>query len=85
MYRIAKEAVHKAWADMYVGRKQKKRNFRRLWNIRINAACRINGVTYSKFIHGLKQNNIELDRKVLSELGRTNPEAFKKLTEKVKE
>lgn len=83
-YRLAREAVHHAWANAYVGRKQKKRNFRALWNIQINAACRQNDLSYSKFIHGLKKNNIELDRKVLSELARNNPEIFKGLTEKVK-
>jgi len=84
VYRLAKEAVHHAWANSYVGRKQKKRNFRRLWNIQINAASRENGLSYSKFIHGLKQNNIELDRKVLSELARENPRVFKELVEKIK-
>lgn len=84
VYRLAKDAVHHAWANSYVGRKQKKRNFRSLWNIQINAACRQNDLSYSKFIHGLKENKIELDRKVLSELARNNPEVFKELTEKVK-
>jgi len=84
VYRLAKEAVHHAWANSYVGRKQKKRNFRRLWNIQINAACREQGLSYSKFIYGLKQNNIELDRKVLSELARENPRAFKELVGKIK-
>jgi len=85
VYRLAKEAVHHAWANSYVGRKQKKRNFRQLWNIQINAATRENGLSYSKFIHGLKQNNIDLDRKTLSHLARNNPEIFKHLTEKVKD
>lgn len=84
VYRLAKQAVHLAWADSYIGRKQKKRNFRALWNIQINAACREHGLSYSKFIHGLNQNNIELDRKVLAELARTNPEVFKNLVEKIK-
>lgn len=83
VYRIAKEAVHDKWVYAYIGRKQKKRNMRALWNIQINAACREHGFSYSKFIHALKKNNIELDRKVLAELGRTNPEVFKELTEKV--
>ncbi|MFY9457818.1 MAG: 50S ribosomal protein L20 [Candidatus Spechtbacterales bacterium] len=83
VYRLAREAVHHAWANSYVGRKQKKRDMRSLWNIQINAACRKNDLSYSKFIHGLKQNNIELDRKVLSELARNNPEIFKELTEKI--
>jgi len=84
VYRIAKEAIHDKWVYAYIGRKQKKRNMRSLWNIQINAACRMNGITYSRFIHGLKKNNIELDRKILSELGRTNPQVFKDLTERVK-
>jgi len=84
VYRLAKEAVHHAWANSYIGRKKKKRTMRSLWNIRINAASRQNGLSYSKFIHGLKQNNIELDRKVLAELARTNPEVFKELVKKIK-
>lgn len=79
VYRLALEAVHHAWANSYVGRKQKKRTMRSLWNIQINAACRESGLSYSKFIHALKQNNVELDRKVLSELARNNPEVFKDL------
>lgn len=81
---MAKEAVHHAWADSYIGRKQKKRDFRALWNIQINAAAREHGFSYSKFIHALKQNNIEIDRKVLAELARTNPEIFKTIIEKIK-
>jgi large subunit ribosomal protein L20 len=84
VYRLARETVHHAWADAYVGRKQKKRTFRSLWNIQINAACRENNTTYSKLIHGLKQQNIGLDRKVLAELARNNPETFRKLAEGVK-
>lgn len=84
VYRLAKEAVQRAWAYSYIGRKQKKRNFRALWNIQINAACREHGLSYSKFIHALKQNNIGLDRKVLAELARTNPEVFKNLVETIK-
>ena len=84
VYRLAKEAVHHAWANAYVGRKQKKRTMRSLWNIRINAACRQNDLSYSKFIYGLKQNNIELDRKVLAELAKDNPEVFKNVVETVK-
>jgi large subunit ribosomal protein L20 len=82
VYRIAKEAIHDKWVYAYIGRKQKKRNMRALWNIQINAACREHGMSYSKFIHALKQNKIELDRKVLSQLARLNPEVFKELTEK---
>jgi len=76
VYRLAKEAVRHAWADSYIGRKQKKRTMRGLWNIRINAAVRQHDLSYSKFIYGLKQNNIELDRKVLAELAKDNPEVF---------
>jgi large subunit ribosomal protein L20 len=84
VYRLAKDAVHHAWAYSYVGRKQKKRNARRLWNIQINAACRQNDLSYSKFIHGLKKNNIELDRKVLAELAKNNPEIFKDIVRRIK-
>lgn len=83
VYRLAKEAVHHAWANSYIGRKQKKRNFRRLWNIQINAAVREHELSYSKFIHALKQNKIELDRKILAELAKNSPEVFKQLVDKV--
>lgn len=85
VYRLAKEAVRHAWANMYVGRKQKKRNFRNLWNIQINAASRENGLSYSKLIHALKKSKTELNRKVLAQLGREYPEVFKKVLEKVKQ
>lgn len=81
VYRLAKQAVQHAWADMYVGRKQKKRKFRSLWNIQINAACREHGLSYSKFIHGLKKNKIEIDRKVLAQIAQESPETFKNLIE----
>ena len=84
VYRLAKEAVHHAWANSYIGRKKKKRTMRSLWNIRINAACRQNDFSYSKFIYGLKQNNIELDRKVLAELAKDTPEVFKNVLDAVK-
>lgn len=79
-----KEALLHAWTHAYVGRKEKKRNFRRLWNIQINAACRERGLSYSKFIAGLKKNKIELNRKILSDLAQNNPEVFQKIIEKVK-
>lgn len=79
-----KEALLHAWTHAYVGRKEKKRNFRRLWNIQINAACREHGLTYSKFIAGLKRERIELDRKILADLAQNNPEIFAKIVEKVK-
>jgi len=84
VYRLAREAVHHSWADSYIGRKQKKRDFRALCNIQINAACRENGFSYSHFIYGLKQNKIELDRKVLAELARNYPEAIKSLAAQIK-
>jgi large subunit ribosomal protein L20 len=79
-----KEAVRvlaKSWEYAYVGRKLRKRDFRRLWIVRINAACRENGTTYSKLVAGLKRANIEIDRKILAELAVNDASAFKKLTE----
>lgn len=81
-YRLAKEALFHAWSHAYSDRKKKKGDFRALWQIQINAACRERGFSYSRFIHGLKKNNIALDRKILSELARNHPEIFKKITEK---
>ena len=78
-YRKAREAMYKALSYAYRDRKTRKRNFRRLWIIRINAATRAEGITYSDFIHGLKKANIELDRKVMSELAVNNQESFKAL------
>ena len=83
-YKAAKEALAHAWSYAYRDRRTKKRNFRRLWQIQINAACREQGISYSKFIAGLKKNKIELDRKILSELAKKNPEVFKKIVEKAK-
>ena len=79
VYRKAREAVYKALSYAYRDRKTRKRNFRRLWIIRINAAARAEGMTYSDFIHGLKKANIELDRKVMSELAVNNQDSFKSL------
>lgn len=76
VYTVAKNAVEKAWSYAYRDRRNKKRTFRRLWISRINAASRLNGSSYSKFIHGLKENNIELNRKVLADLAMNHPEAF---------
>ncbi len=84
-YRAAKEAVERSLNFAYTGRKLKKRDFRRLWNVRINAACRLNGVKYSQFINGLKVAGIELDRKVLADLAVKQPEAFATLAGQVKE
>lgn len=84
-YRAAKEALYHAWRYAYRDRKAKKREFRKLWNIQINAACRQQGINYSRFIAGLKKNKIELDRRVLSQLAQNNPQIFEKIVEKVKE
>ena len=81
MYRRAVEAVHRAWAFAYRGRKEKKRQMRRLWIVRINAAVRTHGMSYSRFIEGLKKANIELDRKVLSDLAIHDPAGFGKVVE----
>ncbi len=83
-YKAAKEALMKAWTYKYRDRKQKKRDFRRKWQTQINAACKQNGISYSKFIHKLKENNIELDRKILADLARNNSETFAKIVEEVK-
>lgn len=83
-YKAAKDALAHAWSYAYRDRRTKKRNFRRLWQIQINAACREQEISYSKFIAGLKKNKIELDRKILSELAKKNPEIFKKIIEKAK-
>jgi len=76
LYRTATEAVDRALCYAYRDRRTKKRNFRRLWITRINAAANLNGLSYSKFIHGLKQAEVELDRKVLSNLAIVDPKAF---------
>ncbi len=75
-YAAAVEQVHHAWKDAYVGRKLRKRNFRRLWITRINAAVRQVGGVYGRFIHGLKNSSIELDRKILADLALNDPEGF---------
>ncbi len=81
LFRTAADAVDKALSYAYRDRKAKKRDFRKLWIARINAASRMNGLSYSKFIHGLKLANIELDRKVLAELAVSDPAAFSKIAE----
>ena len=83
-YRAASEQVRRSLRYAYVGRKLKKRDFRRLWIARINAAARMNGMSYSCLIDGLKKAGIDLNRKVLSELAITNPEAFTALCDKAK-
>lgn len=85
LYRVAKQQVMKSQMYAYRDRKQKKRNFRKLWIARINAAARTNGLSYSKFMHGLKLANIDLNRKVLADLAVNDPEAFSALTEQAKE
>lgn len=81
----AKEAVDKAGVYAYIGRKQRKRQFRRLWIARINAACREQDTTYSRFIAGLKAAGIEMDRKVMAELAVSDPSAFSELVKRAKE
>lgn len=85
LYRSAKESVEKGLQYAYTGRKLKKRDFRKLWIVRINAACRLNGMKYSQFIHGLKLADIELDRKVLADLAVKQPETFANLTAQAKD
>ncbi len=85
LYRSAKESVERALKFAYTGRKLKKRTFRELWIVRINAACRLNGLKYSQFMHGLKLVDIELDRKVLADLAVKQPESFATLAGQVKE
>ncbi len=84
LFRYAKDAVYKAWQYEYRDRKKRKGQFRRLWTSRISAAVRQQGLTYSRFVEGLKAANIELDRKSLSELAIANPEAFKAVVDLVK-
>lgn len=78
-YRQAKDAVKHALVHAYVDRRRKKRDFRRLWNLQINAATRELGITYSRFIEGLKKNKIELDRKILSQVAQSQPQVFKEI------
>lgn len=82
--RAMKEALLHAWTHAFAGRKEKKRNFRKLWNVQINAASREHDLSYSKFIAGLKKNKIELDRKILADLAQNNPEIFAQIAEMAK-
>ncbi|HDN84182.1 50S ribosomal protein L20 [Candidatus Aerophobetes bacterium] len=84
LYTQAKEAVKKSLFHSYIGRRKKKRDFRRLWIARINAAVRREGISYSRFIRGLKEANINLNRKVLSELAISEPQEFSRLVEVAK-
>jgi len=83
-FKLAKDALRHALSYAYRDRKAKKRTFRNLWNLQINALARENGITYSRLIEGLKNKKIELDRKVLSELAKKHPEIFVKIIEEVK-
>ena len=76
LFAFANECVHKAWVYAYIGRRLRRRDFRRLWITRINAGARLNGTTYSRLVNGLKKANITLDRKVLSDLAIFDPIAF---------
>ena len=80
-YRIAKQSVMRALASAYAGRKQKKRQFRQLWIARINAAARMNGISYSQMMHGLKVANIDINRKMLAEMAVNDAEGFAALAE----
>jgi large subunit ribosomal protein L20 len=83
-FKVAREAVEKALLYAYRDRKQRKRQFKKLWIVRINAAAREHGMSYSRFMNGLKKANIELDRKVLAQMALENPGAFAKLVESAK-
>ena len=81
LYRTAREQVMKSGQYAYIGRKQKKRDFRALWITRINAACRQNEISYSRFVSGLKKANVSLNRKVLADMAVREPQAFSQLVE----
>ncbi len=83
-FRKAKEQLERSLVYAYRDRKNRKRDFRRLWITRINAACRLNGISYSKFVHGLKVANIDLDRKILAEMAVSQPANFTKVVESAK-
>ncbi len=83
-FRKAKEQLERSLVYAYRDRRQKKRDFRKLWITRINAACRLNDISYSRFIHGLNRAGIELDRKILADMAMNEPAAFAKVVEQVK-
>lgn len=85
LYRVANQAVMKSLQYAYIGRKQKKRNFRRLWIMRINAAARLNGLTYNRFMNGLKLAGVEINRKMLADLAVNDSKAFSQLVEVAKQ
>ncbi|WP_434311435.1 50S ribosomal protein L20 [Hominifimenecus sp. rT4P-3] len=84
-YRVAKQSVMRALTSSYAGRKQRKRQFRRLWIARINAAARMNGLSYSRFMFGLKQAGVEMNRKILADMAVNDAEGFAKLAALAKE
>jgi len=84
LFRSAKESVDKALKYSYRDRKVRKRDFRRLWIVRIGAAAKLNGLSYSRFINGLKKAGVEMDRKILADMAANNPQAFAQLAEKAK-
>jgi large subunit ribosomal protein L20 len=84
LYRSAKESVERALKFAYAGRRQKKRQYRSLWIVRIGAAAKINGLSYSRFINGLKKAGVELDRKILADLAVNDPAGFAKLADQAK-
>lgn len=83
-YRTAKQAVMRALTAAFAGRRQNKRDYRRLWIARINAACRMNDISYSRFMYGLKLANVDINRKMLSEIAIADPEGFASLVETAK-
>ena len=83
-YRVAKQSVMRALASSYAGRKERKRQFRQLWIARINAAARLNGLSYSKFMFGLKQAGVDMNRKILADLAVNDADAFKTLADLAK-
>ena len=85
LFKMAKQAVMKSGQYAYIGRKQRKRNFRQLWITRISAACKLNNMNYSTFINGLKKSGIDLNRKMLSEIAIHDPKGFKLLVDKAEE
>lgn len=84
LYKTAREAVERSWSNMFYGRKQRKRDFRELWIIRVNAGCRANGISYSRFVHGLKLAGIILNRKALANLSIDFPQDFASVVEAAK-
>ena len=84
LWKAAKETVEKGWVYAYRDRKNKKREFRKLWIIRINAAAHLNDLSYNAFMHGLKKAGIEVDRKILSDIAIKDPDAFANLAEQAK-